>query len=50
MTSGDEADETGIIVAGKDHNGHGYVLADQKGSNDHIYIIFMFFPERKTSS
>ena len=25
-TSGEEADETGIIVAGRDYNGHGYVL------------------------
>src|SRR6516225_181707 len=31
VTSGDEADETGIIVAGKDDNGHGYVLADLSG-------------------
>ena len=31
MTSGDEADETGIVVAGKDKNGHGYVLADISG-------------------
>ena len=31
LTSGDEADETGIIVAGKDKNGHGYVLADLSG-------------------
>jgi len=31
VTSGEEADETGIIVAGKDHNGHGYVLADISG-------------------
>ncbi len=30
-TSGEEADETGIIVAGKDANGHGYVLADSSG-------------------
>jgi hypothetical protein len=30
-TSGEEADETGIIVAGKDQNGHGYVLADISG-------------------
>lgn len=30
-TSGEDADETGIIVAGKDANGHGYVLADQSG-------------------
>ena len=28
VTSGDAADETGIVVAGKDKNGHGYVLAD----------------------
>src|SRR6202040_475006 len=28
VTSGDDADETGIIVAGKDALGHGYVLAD----------------------
>jgi phage terminase large subunit-like protein len=31
VTSGEEADETGIIVAGKDANGHGYVLADLSG-------------------
>jgi len=31
VTSGEEADETGIIVAGKDQNGHGYVLADISG-------------------
>jgi phage terminase large subunit-like protein len=30
-TSGEEADETGLIVAGKDAAGHGYVLADQSG-------------------
>ena len=36
MTSGDEADETGIIVAGKDKNGHGYVLADLSGRNPPI--------------
>jgi predicted phage terminase large subunit-like protein len=30
-TSGEEADETGIIVAGKDRDGHGYVLADRSG-------------------
>ena len=28
---GEEADETGIIVAGKDRNGHGYILADRSG-------------------
>jgi len=30
-SSGEDADETGIIVAGKDVNGHGYVLADLSG-------------------
>ena len=30
-TSGEDADETGIIVAGKDGDGHGYVLADHSG-------------------
>lgn len=28
MTSGEDADETGIVVAGEDGTGHGYVLAD----------------------
>jgi predicted phage terminase large subunit-like protein len=31
VTSGEDADETGIVVAGKDKNGHGYVLADISG-------------------
>ena len=31
VTSGEEADETGIVVAGKDKNGHGYVLDDISG-------------------
>ena len=31
VSSGDEADETGMIVAGIDANDHGYVLADQSG-------------------
>jgi predicted phage terminase large subunit-like protein len=31
MTSGEEADETGIIVAGKDFAGEAYVLADRSG-------------------
>ena len=31
MTSGEDADETGIVVVGKDFNGHGYVLADRSG-------------------
>jgi phage terminase large subunit-like protein len=30
-TSGERADETGIIVAGRDATGHGYVLADASG-------------------
>ena len=30
-TSGEDADETGIIVVGKDTQGHGYVLADASG-------------------
>ena len=30
-SSGEEADETGIVVAGKDADGHGYVLADHSG-------------------
>jgi phage terminase large subunit-like protein len=30
-TSGEDADETGIVVAGKDNQGHGYVLADASG-------------------
>jgi phage terminase large subunit-like protein len=30
-TSGEDSDETGIIVAGKDARGHGYVLADSSG-------------------
>jgi len=28
VTSNEESDETGIIVAGEDKNGHGYVIAD----------------------
>ena len=30
-TSGEDADETGIVVVGRDHQGHGYVLADISG-------------------
>jgi len=30
-TSGEDADETGIVVVGKDHRGHGYILADASG-------------------
>jgi phage terminase large subunit-like protein len=31
VSSDEDSDETGIIVAGKDDNGHGYVLADLSG-------------------
>ena len=31
VTSGEDSDETGIIVAGKDAEGHGYVLDDSSG-------------------
>jgi phage terminase large subunit-like protein len=31
VTSGEDSDETGIVVVGKDNNGHGYVLADLSG-------------------
>src|SRR5438105_7318410 len=30
-SSGEDADETGIVVVGKDSQGHGYVLADASG-------------------
>jgi phage terminase large subunit-like protein len=36
VTSGEDADETGIIVVGKDHQGHGYVLADASGKHQPI--------------
>jgi predicted phage terminase large subunit-like protein len=35
-TSGEDADETGILVVGKDHQGHGYVLADASGKHQPI--------------
>jgi len=31
VSTGEDSDETRIIVAGIDGNGHGYVLADQSG-------------------
>jgi predicted phage terminase large subunit-like protein len=31
VTSGEDADETGIVVVGKDQQGQGYVLADASG-------------------
>jgi phage terminase large subunit-like protein len=36
VTSGEDADETGIIVVGKDQQGHGYVLADASGKHQPI--------------
>jgi phage terminase large subunit-like protein len=36
VSSGEDADETGIIVVGKDHQGHGYVLADASGKHQPI--------------
>ena len=36
VTSGEDADETGIIVVGKDHQGHGYVLADASGKHQPV--------------
>src|SRR5437588_7164417 len=35
-SSGEEADETGILVVGKDTQGHGYVLADASGKHQPI--------------
>lgn len=31
VTSGENSDETGIVVVGRDHAGHGYLLADYSG-------------------
>ena len=31
VTTGEEADETGIVVAGRDYQGRGYVLEDRSG-------------------
>jgi len=36
VTSGEDADETGILVVGQDHQGHGYVLADASGKHQPI--------------
>jgi len=30
-SSGEDADETGLVVVGRDHQGHGYILADISG-------------------
>ena len=35
-TSGEDADETGIVVVGKDHQGHGYLLGDASGRHQPI--------------
>src|SRR5205085_10807514 len=35
-SSGEDANETGILVVGKDHQGHGYVLADASGKHQLI--------------
>ena len=35
-SSGEDADETGIVVVGKDTQGHGYVLADASGKHQPI--------------
>jgi len=35
-SSGEEADETGILVIGRDTQGHGYVLADASGKHQPI--------------
>src|SRR5215470_16619391 len=35
-TSGEDADETGIIIVGKDFQGHGYVLADASGKHQPV--------------
>jgi len=35
-SSGEDADETGVVVVGKDHQGHGYVLADASGKHQPI--------------
>lgn len=36
VSSGEDADETGIVVVGKDHQGHGYVLADASGKHQPV--------------
>jgi phage terminase large subunit-like protein len=35
-TSGEDADETGIVIVGKDFQGHGYVLADASGKHQPV--------------
>ena len=36
VSSGEDADETGIVVVGTDNQGHGYVLADASGKHQPI--------------
>ena len=36
VSTGEEADETGILVVGKDTQGHGYVLADLSGKHQPV--------------
>jgi len=35
-SSGEDADETGIVIVGRDNQGHGYVLADASGKHQPI--------------
>src|SRR5690348_7623041 len=35
-SSGEDADETGVVVVGRDNQGHGYVLADASGKHQPI--------------
>ena len=50
MTSGEDADETGILVVGKDHQGHGYVLADVSGRYQPIEWAKIAIAAYRTSS
>src|SRR5690242_8879143 len=36
VSSGEDADETGIVIVGRDNQGHGYVLADASGKHQPI--------------
>ena len=36
VSSGEDADETGIVIVGKDFQGHGYVLADASGKHQPV--------------
>jgi predicted phage terminase large subunit-like protein len=48
VTSGDDADETGIIVAGKDRNGDGYILSDLSGRYPPIEWARIAIPAYRT--